>query len=400
MAEPLPWFEVELQQDEPIRLDVHFSCEKGEILALVGPSGSGKSTVLRTIAGLVRPRNGKIRIGQQHWLDTRQGINLPVRQRSVGVVFQDYALFPHLSALANVSEAMQHIAPAQRPARAAQLLARVHLSGLEERRPAQLSGGQQQRVAVARALARDPAVLLLDEPFSAVDQVTREKLVEELALLHQELSLPIVLVTHSLQEAAMLADRMCILHRGKTLQLDTPDIIMNRPASVEVARLVALRNIFTARVLDHDLPGASGARGAMPDAVADAVPDAVPDAQPDAGTTRIAWGHVVLETRYDARFKPGQAVHWTIPDTPVVMHRLDKSFRTTNENVLTGTVLTVLTLGNTTQIRMKPEGNAVDVLNFSVPAHFAQINRATAGSPVSVSLEKDAIHLLPAPGTL
>lgn len=381
MVEKLPWFQVDLVQDEPIRLDVHFACEKGEILALVGPSGSGKSTVLKNIAGLVRPHTGKIRIGQQDWLDTSRGINLPVRQRSVGVVFQDYALFPHLSAVANVAEAMQHIAPAQRHARAAHLLARVHLAGLEDRRPSQLSGGQQQRVAVARALARDPAVLLLDEPFSAVDQVTREKLVEELAILHQELSLPIVLVTHSLQEAAMLADKMCILHRGKTLQLDKPEVIMNRPASVDVARLVALRNIFSGRVLGHDAHGAQAAQQGT---------------HPMPGT-QISWGGVVLETRYDARFRPGQDIHWTIPDTHVVMHRLDKSYRTTNENVLNGIVLTALTLGNTTQIRMQPDGNACDVLSFSVPAHFAQINRATPGCPVSVSLEKDAIHLLPAP---
>ncbi|MDO9217973.1 MAG: ABC transporter ATP-binding protein [Lacisediminimonas sp.] len=369
MLESRPWFQVDIEQDEPIALDAHFACGKDEILALVGPSGSGKSTILKTIAGLVRPRKGQIRIGQQLWLDTERHISLPVRQRSVGVVFQDYALFPHLSALANVAEAMQHVPPPQRHERAAGLLARVHLSGLEQRRPAQLSGGQQQRVAVARALARDPAVLLLDEPFSAVDQVTREKLVEELAILHQQLSLPIVLVTHSLHEATMLADRMCILHRGRTLQLDRPEEIMNRPASVDVARLVALRNIFSGRVIGHD----------------------------NAQTTRISWGGMVLETAHDARFCPGQAICWTIPDTHVVMHRLDKSYRTTNENVLQGTVQTALTLGNTTQIRIRPQGNDADVLSFSVPAHFAQINHAVPGAPVSVSLEKEAIHLMPAP---
>ncbi|MDB5798505.1 MAG: transporter [Paucimonas sp.] len=364
-----PWFSVDLQQQAPISLDAHFHCEQGEVLALVGPSGSGKTTILKTIAGLVRPRGGRIRIGGQDWLDTARGIDVPVRQRSVGVVFQDYALFPHLSALDNVAEAMQHLPASERRARAARWLARVHLSGLEQRRPRQLSGGQQQRVAVARALARDPAVLLLDEPFSAVDQVTREKLYEELALLHQDLALPIVLVTHSLHEAAMLADRMCILHRGKTLQLDTPEVIMNRPASVDVARLVALRNIFSGEVLAQE-PGVA---------------------------TRIRWGAAVLEARHDPRLHIGRQVHWTIPDSQVVMHRRDKAWRATEENVLQGEVLGVLALGSTTQVRMRPAGVAApDVLTFSVPSHFARLNHAAPGQAIAVSLHKDAIHLLQA----
>ena len=124
----------------------------------------------------------------------------------------------------------------------------MHLTGLEGRKPHALSGGQQQRVAVARALARDPQVLLLDEPFSAVDRVTRQKLYRELAELRRSLALPIVLVTHDLDEAAMLADRMCMLHRGRTLQTGTPFEVMTRPADALVARLVDLRNVFEARV--------------------------------------------------------------------------------------------------------------------------------------------------------
>ncbi len=249
---PTEGLRVELRQARPIPLAVTLECAPGELLALVGPSGSGKSTILRTIAGIYTPQHGRIDAGGETWLDTAAGLRRPARERSTGFVFQHYALFPHLSALDNVIQAMGHVPPEERRARALRLIERTNLAGLEARRPARLSGGQQQRVAVARALARDPKVLLLDEPFSAVDQVTREKLYEELATLRRDLHLPIVLVTHALAEASMLADRMSILHHGSTLQADTPLAVTTRPASPLVARLVGLKNIFEAEVVEHD----------------------------------------------------------------------------------------------------------------------------------------------------
>ena len=171
---------VRLEQLEPIPLAAEFAVAAGELLALVGPSGSGKTTVLRCIAGLHRPRSGFIRCGEATWFDSENGADFAPQERSVGFVFQNYALFPHLTAIENVATALGHLPRGARASRARALLERVHLAGLENRRPAELSGGQQQRVAVARALAREPQVLLLDEPFSAVDQVTRRKLQREL----------------------------------------------------------------------------------------------------------------------------------------------------------------------------------------------------------------------------
>ena len=202
---------VRVVENVPIPLDASFACESGELLALTGPSGSGKSTLLRCIAGLERGARGRIACGDAVWLDSERGLNLVPQQRSVGIVFQQYALFPHLTALRNVEAALGHRPRATRASRARELLASVHLSGLEDRRPSQLSGGQQQRVAMARALARDPQVLLLDEPFAAVDRVTRQKLYRELAELRRTLAMPIVLVTHDLDEAAMLADRIGVM---------------------------------------------------------------------------------------------------------------------------------------------------------------------------------------------
>ena len=168
MPDPPGGLEIVASQTQPITLQAELACAPGELLALVGPSGSGKSTLLRCIAGLHSPQQGYIRCGGVSWYDAQQRINLPPQSRRVGFVFQNYSLFPHLSAQDNVLCALGHLPARQRGARALELLAMTHLKGLEARKPAQLSGGQQQRVALARALARDPAVLLLDEPFSCL----------------------------------------------------------------------------------------------------------------------------------------------------------------------------------------------------------------------------------------
>lgn len=206
-----------LQQARPIPLDLALEVAPGRVLALVGPSGSGKSTTLRAIAGLFRPATGSIVCNGRVWFDASSGTMTPARQRRVGLVFQSYALFPHLSAIENVMESLTDRPRASRRRDAAEYLARVHLEGLEHRRPDELSGGQQQRVAVARALARRPEVMLLDEPFSAVDRVTRYRLQSELAELRRDLSMPVILVTHDIDEAARLADEVVVLSEGRVI---------------------------------------------------------------------------------------------------------------------------------------------------------------------------------------
>lgn len=231
---------VSLAQPAPIPLAVTLTCAPGEMLALVGPSGSGKTTVLRSIAGLYRPQQGSVHCGGETWLDTAAGIALPPHQRRAGLVFQHYALFPHMTALANVTAAMGHRQAAEREAEAQRLLALVHLDGLERRYPAELSGGQQQRVALARALARDPAVLLLDEPLSAVDRRVRRELHGELAAIRRAIRVPILLVTHDLDEARTLADRLAVIDRGEVLQVGAPAEVLARPASARVAAALDL----------------------------------------------------------------------------------------------------------------------------------------------------------------
>lgn len=231
---------VRLRQAGPIPLSVDFSCGQNELLALVGPSGSGKTTILRSIAGLYHPGEGCVTCRGEVWFDAAAGVKVPPHKRPVGFVFQSYALFPHMTVLRNVTTALGHRPKAERNEKARSLLSLVHLRGFEDRYPASLSGGEQQRVAVARALARDPAVLLMDEPFSAVDRRTRRRLREELSELRKVMPIPIVMVTHDLAEAVTLSDRMCVIDGGETLQVGTPGELMNAPVSMRVAAALDL----------------------------------------------------------------------------------------------------------------------------------------------------------------
>lgn len=366
-GEHQPGLNVRLRQTTPIELDATLACAPGELVALVGPSGSGKTTILRCIAGLERPAYGDVTVDDQHWQDSEHGVFLPPQARRVGLVFQDYALFPHLSVLDNVAAPLRRLAPSERNRRACELLERVHLAGLEQRRPAQLSGGQRQRVAVARALARDPRVLLLDEPFSAVDQVTRRKLQRELVLLRRNIRIPTVLVTHDLDEAATLADRVCVLHRGCTLQNATPRELMLRPASPLVARLMDHSNLFEGMVQER---------------------------RPD-GSTVLAWDGRVLEVAGAPTWGPGTAVTWMIPPSHVVLHRRGRPSQGERENPVNGVVAELAVLGETSNVTMTMDGRDDRVLNFSISTHAAERNGLAVGAAITVSLLANGIHLMP-----
>ena len=359
--------QVRLRQAGPIPLDVGFECEAGEMLAIVGPSGSGKTTVLRTIAGLYAPASAEVRVAGRDWLDTARGIRLAAHQRSVGLVFQSYALFPHMTALQNVACALLHLPRAERGGRAREALAAVRLSGLEDRRPAELSGGQQQRVAVARAVARNPQVLLLDEPFSAVDRSTRRRLYLEIAELRGSLRMPVVLVTHDLEEAAMLADRVVVIHHGQALQSGPVAEVMARPRSPEVARLVDLRNVFEGTLAALD---------------------------PANGRARLQWGRLQLDCTLREVLPAGAPIDWSIPDGFIVLHRRDRPSRGEHENPVPGTIEAMVEVGENAQVTLhSPEAGAR--LHFSVPAHVARRNGLARGVAAAVSLLADGIHVMP-----
>lgn len=356
---------VRLRQDTPISLDMELTCTAGDVLALVGPSGSGKSTILRTIAGLYSPTEGQVTVNGSPWFDTRTKANLPPHRRRAGLVFQNYALFPHMTALGNVAAALGHLPKDARSSRAKNLLELVHLTGLEARKPAELSGGQQQRVAVARALARDPEVLLLDEPFSAVDRVTRQKLYADLRDLSRAFPVPTVFVTHDFDEAARVASKMCLLDRGAILQTGTPMDVLARPASVKAARLVDLKNVFEARIIGHE-----------------------------GDRTWLDWNGRRLEAARTDDHRCGAEVAWAIPGPQVLLSRTDLRQPDTTPNRFAGTIRDIVQLSESLSVTVSLEGSDAPVLAMTLPAHYARRIGLGTGSQVTVALMPDGIHIM------
>jgi molybdate transport system ATP-binding protein len=230
-------------------LDVDFEAGKG-ILALFGPSGAGKSLMLQCIAGVLTPDSGLIVLDGRILYHSEGKVNVPPHQRNVGYVFQNYALFPHMTVRQQLEYPLRGLSRGEIRERVDEMLSLLRLRGLEDRYPKQLSGGQQQRLAVGRALIRRPSVLLLDEPFSALDGVIRERLMEDLRDLHQRFAVTTLLVTHNLDEAYALGEGIAVIVAGRVLQVGSRDEVYFRPVDMTVAGLMGIRNVFTGTVLD------------------------------------------------------------------------------------------------------------------------------------------------------
>jgi molybdate transport system ATP-binding protein len=213
-------------------LEVELRCPPG-ITCIMGPSGSGKSTILAVLAGLTLPDRGRVALGEEVWLDRGRGIDVPVHHRRLAYVFQGLALFPHMSAQHNVEYGMHDVPREDRAVKARALLDRVGVGHLAKRKPRTFSGGEAQRVALARALARSPKLVLLDEPFSALDRELRAQLTALVRELAKELAVPVVHVTHSIGEARLLADQVVRLDRGKVVAKGAPGEVLEQVAAEE-----------------------------------------------------------------------------------------------------------------------------------------------------------------------
>jgi molybdate transport system ATP-binding protein len=290
---------------------LELSLEVGSTVALVGPSGAGKSTVLNTIAGLVKPAAGSIRCDEETWFDAGRGVFVRPEDRRVGLVFQDYALFPHLTVRQNIEYARRH--PAD------EYLERFQIGHLQDARPGALSGGERQRVALARALARDPEILLLDEPLSALDAHTKVDVRAELQELLAGLEIPTLLVTHDFEDAAALADQVGVIVEGRLRQTGTPVDLVAHPADPFVAS-------FTGANLLHGQPDGA-----------------------EANTTRVRLedGTVISTTDHGEGAVTLAVYPW---DVTISRTRPDDSAT----NVISGAITAVTELGNRARVTIGP----------------------------------------------
>ena len=251
---------VDIEKKLPgFHLKVSFQCEQNT-LGLLGSSGSGKSMTLRCIAGLETPTKGHIALDGNVLFDSAKGINLPPQTRQVGFLFQNFALFPHLTVKENIRLGIRGLNKDKQRSRMEDLIALVQLAGFEDRYPLQLSGGQQQRAALARALAQQPHILLLDEPFSASDSHLRGELEQQLSSILKVFPYPSIFVTHNLDEAYRLCPDLLVLHNGRAVAFGTREDIFTRPPAYEAARLTACQNISRAqKVGDYEIEPADWA---------------------------------------------------------------------------------------------------------------------------------------------
>jgi molybdate transport system ATP-binding protein len=232
-----------------VAADLRQPTDRFSVAVLFGPSGCGKTTTLRCLAGLERPDEGRIAFDGTPWFDAGRRACLSPQERDVGYLFQEYALFPHLTVGRNLAYGLRGVSRGERRRRVGEMLDLFGLGGLEDRYPHQISGGEQQRVALARVLARRPRLLLLDEPLSALDQATRAQLRAELRRLLAGFGVPVVLVTHDRAEATSLGDHVVVLDRGRVAQHGAVDEVFSRPRSAEVAQILGVENILPGRVV-------------------------------------------------------------------------------------------------------------------------------------------------------
>jgi len=342
-----------------LELGVALRVAPGECLALAGPSGAGKSSVLRIVAGLLTPREGSVRCADETWLDTERRVNLAPDLRRCGYVFQEYALFAHLSAWQNVAFGMRRDIPRnRRRGRALQLLERFGMSALCDARPRTLSGGERQRVALARALARAPRALLLDEPLSALDARTRASAARELQTILAEVGVPALLVTHDFLEAAALGHRVGVLDGGRVVQEGRPADLAMRPASPFVADFTGA-SVLTGTARHHD---GGLTRVALDGGGEVASTDAV---QGDVAASIFPWEVIIEPAGSEARTSAGNHVRATVVSITEIGERVRLGLAT-------------------------PQPLAAEVTRDSVTAL-----RLTAGSRVTATFKVSATRLTP-----
>ena len=370
-------FAVEITKRLPgFTLDVAWTAGDG-VAVLFGPSGAGKTLTLQCLAGLVHPDAGRIAVDDRVLFDAVAGVNLPPQQRRVGYVFQGYALFPHLTVAENVGFGLRDRPRAVRDTRVADVIARLDLGGLERRQPSELSGGQRQRVALGRALAIDPALLLLDEPLSALDAPLRRALRDELRSILSGWGTAAVVVTHDFTEAYRLADRIIVYESGRVIQAAPRAELLWQPASEAVARVMGLRNVLHGTVVK-----------AMPDRI------------------QIAWrGHTleaVNSPTHSYLPQPESPIAFFIRPEYVRLVRKDRSAPDAahHMNLMRGTVAGEADFGTVWSLRMRLDAAGAPAqgdfdLEVEVPHLVYEILDIEHDRHWEFSIHRGSIHVLP-----
>jgi molybdate transport system ATP-binding protein len=332
----------------------------GGITVLFGSSGAGKTSILRAIAGIITPDEGRISFGENVFFDSGAGINLPMRQRKLGYVFQNHALFPHMTAEQNVLYGIKSNSPGAR-GRVRELFEMLGIPYAAPRFPRELSGGEQQRVSLARALATDPLLMLLDEPLTAVDVATRSRLLEEIAAIQQQSGIPFLYVTHNHSEAVRLGDTMLVIDEGRIIQEGTPLEILNAPRTAPVARIVGTENVFTGKILHH---------------------------HPEDGTTVVDANSCLIELPYNG-LAIGSRVTVGLRSEDIIVSR-EHLTQTSARNVLPGKIRDILMDVDKTELVVACG------IDFKVSVTRAAVRKLglEIGDDVYLLIKARAVHLL------
>ncbi len=338
-----------------------------EMLVLFGPSGAGKTLILKMISGMIRPDEGSISIGTRKVFDSAGGIDVPIRERKVGFLFQDYALFPHMTVYGNISYGISGLKKEAVTKKVGELINVTRLAGLENRYPHELSGGQKQRCALARTLAVEPSLLLLDEPFSALDYQVREKLRADLINIHRMYPITTILVTHDLEEAFMLGRRIAVVNNGRIEQVGTREDVFYRPVTRDVARFMGARNIFNGTVVSTDGPSTV-------------------ISSPDIGTVKA--------TRTEG-LRIGQEVSFCIRPEEILVIRPDRTVDPkVQDNILEGEIAYTTGKGST-QILFLKVGNGDTLLKIELPNFVLRKLGLANGRRIRVSLKRENVWVIP-----
>jgi molybdate transport system ATP-binding protein len=346
------------------RLEVAFAADKG-LVVLFGPSGAGKSLTLQAIAGTFLPETGRIVIDGQTVYDSTRQINLPPQARHVGYVPQTYALFPHLTAKENISFGLMRLSRREREQRVRELFELFDLRSLEHRRPRELSGGQQQRVALARALAVQPRLLLLDEPFAALDAPLRGALRQELAQVQKRWGITMLIVTHDLADAFALGQRVIVYDDGRVIQQGTREEVFFHPATHRVAEFVGTGNILPAVV-----------------------------EQVEEERLWLRWQGQRIATT-PAPFAPGTPVYLCIRPTQILIVRPDRLAERERENLLCGRIVREMIQAETYTLHMRLNRSDAEYdLEIVLPAYVYHRLSLDAEKRLMVELRRQALHVI------